>query len=304
MITTCRTWALILTLSLLAFSGGAFASRANNEALDKIARGDVSFASVDPAPITDNSTYYLVRSDLRRCASPMCGGFFVRRVNFPTTRCADGKNASECYVSEIQWNGHTQIGPGKALLRGTIAPNREPRFRKFGYFQVLEVWQAAGGKNPTGSFYRVQDRGLDCIAAPCPTHQEAKLNTTENRNIAGVDLSRVRASDESESTAVTQMTGQQGILVAGEHERVTGPAGRSEKLNATQFYLRDEAATAKKPCIKTGCSKQICSDHTVMSTCEWREEYQCYRKAACERQADGNCGFTKTPELTSCLRRK
>jgi len=28
-----------------------------------------------------SSTFYLVRPDLRRCASPMCGGYFVRRVN-------------------------------------------------------------------------------------------------------------------------------------------------------------------------------------------------------------------------------
>jgi hypothetical protein len=237
----------------------------------------------------------------------MCGGFFVRRVNWPATQCADGKYSPECYVSEIQWSGHEQVEPGKALLRGTIAPNREPRFRKFGYFQVSEVWQAAGDKTPTGSFYRAQDRGLRCIAAPCPTHHEEKLNTTEKRNVAGVDLSGVGATDESVSIAFTNMTGKQGILVVGEHERVTGPAGRSEKLNATQFYLlyqNPAATTTKKPCLKTGCSKQICSDQTVMSTCEWREEYACYRKAACERQADGNCGFTKTPELTNCLKRK
>ncbi|HEV7397121.1 MAG TPA: DUF6748 domain-containing protein [Pyrinomonadaceae bacterium] len=304
---TFRTLALVLILSVLAFSGGAFARRTDHGELDKIPDSAVPHTFPKPEPATDNSTYYLVRRDLRRCASPMCGGFFVRRVNFPTTPCTDGKNSSECYVSEIQWNGHEQVETGKALLRGIIAPNREQRFRKFGSFQVSEVWQAAGEKNPSGDFYRVRDLGVRCIAAPCPTHHEAKLNTTEARNIAGVDLSHVGATEESESHAVAYMTGNQGILVAGEHERVTGPAGRSEKLNVTQFYLlfQNPAATgSSKPCIRTGCSKQICADHNVMSTCEWREEYECYRKASCERQADGDCGFTKTPELASCLKRK
>lgn len=54
-------------------------------------------------------------------------------------------------------------------------------------------------------------------------------------------------------------------------------------------------------CIVTGCSGQICSDQDMASTCEYREEYACYQLSRCERQADGACGWTQTPELTSCL---
>lgn len=54
-------------------------------------------------------------------------------------------------------------------------------------------------------------------------------------------------------------------------------------------------------CRRTGCSGQICSDEDVITTCEWREEYACYRSASCERQADGECGWTMTDELRMCL---
>lgn len=55
-------------------------------------------------------------------------------------------------------------------------------------------------------------------------------------------------------------------------------------------------------CFVGGCSGQVCSESAdVMSTCEWREEYACYRVAVCERQNTGTCGWTETPELTSCL---
>lgn len=54
-------------------------------------------------------------------------------------------------------------------------------------------------------------------------------------------------------------------------------------------------------CKKTGCSGQICADQDMVSTCEWRDEYACYQSAACERQANGNCGWTQTPALTACL---
>jgi hypothetical protein len=58
-----------------------------------------------------------------------------------------------------------------------------------------------------------------------------------------------------------------------------------------------------KPCVRTGCSGQICSDEDVVTTCEFLPQYACYWTAACERQANGQCGFTLTPELISCLAR-
>lgn len=61
---------------------------------------------------------------------------------------------------------------------------------------------------------------------------------------------------------------------------------------------------APAPCVKTGCSGQICADQHMFSTCEWREEYACYQQATCERQANGQCGFTKTPALDACIASK
>lgn len=60
-------------------------------------------------------------------------------------------------------------------------------------------------------------------------------------------------------------------------------------------------------CVPTGCSSQLCVDEALASvvgvetTCEWLPEYACYRSATCERQADGSCGWTETPELVACL---
>lgn len=55
-------------------------------------------------------------------------------------------------------------------------------------------------------------------------------------------------------------------------------------------------------CKISGCSSQICAEEEMMSTCEYREVYMCYKSARCERQATGKCGWTETPELRSCLR--
>jgi hypothetical protein len=65
-------------------------------------------------------------------------------------------------------------------------------------------------------------------------------------------------------------------------------------------------ATSTNPnqggCYVGGCSGQICSDDpNAVSTCEYREEYACYKQSSCERQASGQCGWTETPELKACL---
>lgn len=55
-------------------------------------------------------------------------------------------------------------------------------------------------------------------------------------------------------------------------------------------------------CFVGGCSGQICSDQEGMaSTCEYREEYACYKTARCERQNNGQCGWTQSLPLLMCL---
>ncbi|MDP3792980.1 MAG: hypothetical protein Q8Q89_04630 [bacterium] len=54
-------------------------------------------------------------------------------------------------------------------------------------------------------------------------------------------------------------------------------------------------------CRITGCSGQICSDEDVVTTCEFKEEYACYKTAKCEKQEDGKCGWIPSEELVACL---
>ncbi|MDO8515741.1 MAG: hypothetical protein Q7S28_00650, partial [bacterium] len=57
-------------------------------------------------------------------------------------------------------------------------------------------------------------------------------------------------------------------------------------------------------CYRAGCSSQLCvdeKDKDIVTTCEYREEYGCYQGAKCERQTNGQCGFTPSMELSACL---
>jgi hypothetical protein len=265
--------------------------------------------NVKVEPQTNTSTFYTIRRDLRRCASPMCGGFFIKLANHSKTRCANGRYMNECYVASIEWNALPETDKDGALIRGKLN-TRGDRNGKFGVLHAQEVWLPAGDTKPSGTFFSVRDRGIRCIAAPCETHHERKLNSTVNRNIVGVDLTGAGAPENVVGEALAAMTTPEAVIVAGVHTQVTGPAGRSQMLKASQFYMRAKPGgvssgndNQNKPCFKTGCSRQICSDEEVVTTCEYRSEYDCYKTAKCERQATGKCGFTDTPELRRCLRR-
>jgi Immunoglobulin-like domain of bacterial spore germination len=87
-----------------------------------------------------------------------------------------------------------------------------------------------------------------------------------------------------------------GMLIF-KNDNPSGDPTRDEEVDVpVRFSLSSAAA-----CRSTGCSGQICSDSDMITTCIYLPEYACYKKAKCERQSDGKCGWTQTPELTSCV---
>src|ERR687895_188210 len=69
--------------------------------------------------LASTSSFYSFRRDLRRCAAPRCGGYFVKLVNQSRTRCADNRFQRECYVASIDWRGQPEPNSDSALVRGT-----------------------------------------------------------------------------------------------------------------------------------------------------------------------------------------
>lgn len=60
-------------------------------------------------------------------------------------------------------------------------------------------------------------------------------------------------------------------------------------------------------CVIGGCSSELCGERSeseqLVSNCEYRAAYACYNRfSACERQPDGQCGWTPTEGLSRCIR--
>lgn len=258
-------------------------------------------------------TFFTVSRDMRRCASPYCGGYWIKRVNASSTKCFDGRYADQCYVPTVDT---TRLGLGEAalskvngaidgsangavVLRGVFTRKVWQGVGTFGEFRASEAWLGQGANIPEGPFVMAEDTGVRCFTFPCNSIREKKLNSSATAYLAEIGWDASGADEELIGTAATKLV-DDAVIFAGERYNVTGPGGRGKARTATNFYFRaiDEVTSA---CVKTGCSGQVCADHDVITTCEFRPEYACYREATCEVQADGQCGWTETAALSACL---
>ncbi len=264
-------------------------------------------------------TYFQLKADVRRCASPYCGGSFLKRLNRTTTVCHNGANQASCYTPELDFSqaglsiatqatlrdaayaGALTEGV-TAIVRGRFAPVGTAKVgRELGRFIVTEAWTAQSGAMTDGVFVKVKDNGLRCIAAPCPSMNERALNTSRGANIADVDYAPSGLTDAQIGELSHQMFEPSGLIIAGDRFsfKISGRPGKGRTATNAFVRLADVAAAE---CFVGGCSGQVCSDQEgLITTCEWREEYACYGDATCERQPSGACGWTPTPALETCL---
>lgn len=75
----------------------------------------------------------------------------------------------------------------------------------------------------------------------------------------------------------------------------------AEKITPTPTVIQDDDLE----CVVSGCSGQLCISiddmDRGMTTCEWRDEYACFKDARCEKQANGKCDWTYTDAYYNCM---
>lgn len=181
---------------------------------------------------TDAYTYFAIRADLRRCASPGCGGWFVSRLNHSTTTCQDGRIASSCYTPVLDWsatgltaeqqaamldacNRSAATSEVYAVVRGNFARGNATPRPDLGRFQITEAWLAEGDVPADGTFVKLADNGIRCFAAPCPSTTELTINMSNTTNIAGLDWTPSGLDQAQIGECMQDLVAPSGLLVAG-----------------------------------------------------------------------------------------
>jgi hypothetical protein len=229
------------------------------DADDSTEWSDVSNAeSVDVGSLTATApasgrsrapTLFEVRRDARRCASPRCGGFWYKPLNVRNDRCDDGTRPQDgaCYASELDGAAVPPVASfeaGRVLLEGDVRPSAT--FRGYVTLVARAAYESATadlpGSQSRGAYYRLEDNGIRCIVAPCPSINATTVNTTGRTRLTGVDFTATRGATEAQIEAAVSAIARGDVLAFGVVR--TGffrPGGRPRTLVATQFYVKVEA---------------------------------------------------------------
>lgn len=183
--------------------------------------------------------HYSIRPDLRRCISPLCGGYWITAVNRRLTPCADGSLQKECYVSGIDWQALGLSGSeGASLVLGSQRIDNVSGFGPFGVLVPQEAWRPATDAVPKGTWFALRDNGMRCITYPCYSIDEQALNRHRTQTISGVDLGSVGATDSDQKAAMDALVHDR-LIAVGMNKIIPneGPAGDGIEMSASQFFL-------------------------------------------------------------------
>jgi len=199
-------------------------------------------------------TYFEITSDMRKCVAPLCGGFFVARLNRSYTTCVDHSDQAQCYVPALDWS-EAGLSDGlqqklvdaayldatsdgvRAIVRGRFAPQQYAQ-GNLGRFVVTEAWVEEGDTVSDGVFVRAAANSIRCIAAPCPTITEKALDTSRKANIAEIDWSLAGLQEREIEAFNARLADPSGVIFAGDRYTVTENGRQAKGRTATAAYAR------------------------------------------------------------------
>lgn len=228
----------ICIVSLLAFSPWLFAQ-------------DV----ISPAP-NEGSTY-VVKPDYRKCAFPMCGGWFLTPVNQFSHQLEDDNTAYEhsllppksIYVAYIDYRRlgltEAQIRELEArmhsedvLLRGLLSRNgiTPQNSTRLATLHTNGAWVSANKREAYGPYLRISSTGIVCITTPCPYYKAELINTAYATVFDDLNLEKAELDREQTSRA-WQAIASEGLVITGVKYESEGMTGPGTGIAATKVFF-------------------------------------------------------------------
>jgi len=212
---------------LLAFCAAAFSLSAHAQTI------------ISPEP---TGTTYIVKPDYRKCAFPMCGGWFLTPVNQYSIQLQTEDEAyqsatllpNSIYVAYINYKRmgltekqiaelNTAIHSEQTLLRGTVinSPISDRATMRSKTLVANGAWIGANKNTPVGPYLKISSTGIVCITTPCPYFKAALINSNYSREIHDLSLEKAMLDREQEAQA-WQAISTNGLVMTGTTYETTG----------------------------------------------------------------------------------
>lgn len=195
------------------------------------AGGDGAVSTSDDQALSAKSpTLVTIRADLRKCAAPLCGGYFARDVNKSTPE----KYVSGLDTSALAPEAATQLdgaADGEAVLLARLG-SKDPKSGTRALV-VLDAWRGMPGVAVAGgdAYWEVDEWN-----APGGTAYE--LNRAKSVDIAGVDVRGVSSKLSPGQQWMQDRIANADALVAGHMYEGDGDENEAgTNLGASQVFL-------------------------------------------------------------------
>lgn len=187
---------------------------------------------------TSSRTLVALRRDLRKCASPMCGGYYVHDVNrvHLSETYVSGLDFSSSILGDREQSQILEAADGEVVLRGKLGPKDSHDIRSF---IVSDAWRGMPGAAPaaTDLVFSVKSITIECFVAPCPSMQAKKGNATATTNFH--QLQTYGLGHFINGNWLQDQALANGALVAGTVAAGTDDSGATiQVLSATQVFVQ------------------------------------------------------------------
>jgi hypothetical protein len=208
-----------------------------------------------PTPIKDGATTYTVKPDYRKCAFPVCGGWFLTPVNQYSLQLESDDEAYEhslllpnrVYVSSINYKAlgltPTQIKELELVLRneqGLVAGNvvsiASAAQMATSTLVAQAAWTSPTKNTAVGPYLKVSSSGIVCITTPCPYFNAQLINSTYSTNFHELTFEKSELDRDQEALA-WQAVSSGGLVLTGVRFESQGQVGTGIGISATKVFF-------------------------------------------------------------------
>ncbi len=226
-----RLGCAVLVLSL--WSCGPSEAEIANETAPAMATGDELSST--------SRSYVTLRRDARKCAAPMCGGYFVADVNRATVN-EQYVSALDFTTAGVRFDARTvqavlSAGDGEVVLRGKLGA-KESTFHTR-QFVVFDAWRGLPGVTVAAGdlFHAVEPMDVRCFTAPCPTATLTRLNSTKTSTAHGLTVARAAKPFVDQSWLGSRVLGHGALVASRLSNGQTFPGGTERVIDASQVFV-------------------------------------------------------------------
>lgn len=210
---------------------------------------------IRPAP--NEGTTYLVKPDYRKCAFPMCGGWFLTPLNQFSRQLESDEEAYEnsllppksIYVAYIDYRRlgltreqqrelESEMHNEQALLRGVLSRSGvvTPETSASATLQANGAWVSANKREPYGPYLRISSTGIVCITTPCPYYKAELINTGFSTVFDDLNLEKAEL-DREQTGRAWQAVASEGLVITGVKYESEGMTGPGTGIAATKVFF-------------------------------------------------------------------